>query len=161
MIAAKPNSVRITRLCEPPAAFHLSAYPAADQFADEAAEEHDEAGAAHLLDVEAMHFVQVVRHPGQQAVEQRVEAHPAEEHAPDRAIPEEIQHAAAGQPLRFAVFVGVRRFDVACLGIVDAGMLARRIADVTTRRTARPAPCRCRRRRRTAATIRAKRSAPI
>src|SRR4051812_24235996 len=28
------------------------------------------------------------------------------------------------------IFLGVRRFDVACLGIVDAGMFPRRIADV-------------------------------
>ncbi|EKZ98176.1 RNA binding protein [Cupriavidus sp. HMR-1] len=110
--------------------FPLVGDPAAEQLADESGEEDDEARAAHLLQVEAAGLAQVGGHPGQQAVEHGVEAHPADGHAPDRAVLEEVQRAAAQVGRLLAVLQGKRVLDMTGFLFIYAEVFAWRVADV-------------------------------
>src|SRR5579872_1949816 len=77
-----------------------------------------------------MDLVQVCRHPGQKTVENDVEKHPAEAHAPDGPIEEEAAEPAAGRWRGFRILPTMRLRDETGLGFVDRGMLARIIPDV-------------------------------
>src|SRR6185312_14957345 len=55
----------------------------ADEFAHKPGEKHDEQGSAELLDVQAMNGREIARHPGQEAIPDGVEEHPAQAHAPE------------------------------------------------------------------------------
>src|SRR3954470_8506866 len=63
-----------------------------------------------------MDFVQVTRHPGKQALEEAVEAHPTEAHCPYGTIFKEVEVAARQHAGLAAVFEPVRRFDVGRFG---------------------------------------------
>src|SRR5262249_32644939 len=72
----------------------------------------------------------IARHPGEQAVEDGVEAHPAEAHAPDRAVAEVAEGAAAGGGRSLRGLERVRLLDVASFSLAHAPMPARLVADV-------------------------------
>ena len=131
MIAATPNSGPeddVRPAAREPA--KRSRDLSSDQLADEAGEEHREQRAAELLDVEAMDRRQIGRHPGQEPIENGVEEHPAEAHAPHGTIaeigPDAPLPTARGKRILVRVSVG----DVIGLGLIDGRMVRGIVADV-------------------------------
>ena len=73
---------------------------------------------------------EIARHPGQKAIENGVEEHPAQAHAPDRTVAEIGGETAAGRRRRERVLMRVRFGDEIGFGLVDRGMVGGMVADV-------------------------------
>jgi hypothetical protein len=93
-------------------------------------EEDGERRAAQRPDLEAVHLEQVGRHPRQQPVEHGVERHPAQAHAPDRAMAEKAREGRTGGRRHGGILQRMGPRDMASLARADTGVLAGAVSNV-------------------------------